>query len=43
MAAEDKYIKEISKYNQPGLYRLWKKHCEDKLDASQRNSGRLES
>lgn len=24
MAAENKYIKEISKYNQHGLFKLWK-------------------
>lgn len=36
MAEEDKYIKEISRYNQPGLFRLWKKHINNNLDATQK-------
>ena len=36
MAEEDKYIKEIGRYNQSGLCRLWRKHLDDKLDASQK-------
>ena len=36
MVEEEKYIKEISRYNQPGLCRLWKKHLEGNLDASQK-------
>lgn len=35
MAAEDKYIKEISKYNQHGLFKLWKEHLDNSLDATQ--------
>lgn len=34
--AEEKYVKEISRYNQAGLYRLWMKRLEDNLDVSQK-------
>ena len=32
MAAEDKYIKEIRKYDQSGLFKLWKRHLENSID-----------
>lgn len=36
MGEEEKYIREINRYNKPGLCRLWKRHLENKMDASQK-------